>query len=178
MQNQVKIMSQVILLNADYTFLNIVDWKRAIKLDVLGKVEVLEYGSRLVRNAERTYKKYVPKIMKLVKFVETIYRNKVPFSKRNVMVRDDYRCVYCGKKPKKATIDHIVPRSKGGKSSFLNCVTSCKPCNDKKADQALDRSGMYLTRQPYAPSVMEFIQNRVRKLGIEKKIKDFLGICN
>lgn len=171
-------MSQVILLNADYTFLNIVNWKRAIKLEVLGKVEVLEHGSKLVRNAERTYKKYVPKIMKLIKFVETIYRNKVPFSKRNVMVRDNYRCVYCGRKPEKVTIDHVVPRSKGGKSSFLNCVSSCKPCNDKKADRTLEESGMNLIKQPYAPSVMEFIQNRVRKLGIEKKIKDFLGVYN
>ena len=51
-------MRQVILLNADYTFLNIVNWKRAIKLDVLGKVEVLEYGSKMVRNAEKTYEKY------------------------------------------------------------------------------------------------------------------------
>lgn len=171
-------MRQVILLNADFTFLNIVNWKRAIKLDVLGKVDVLEYSSKLVRNAERTYEKYVPKIMKLIKFVETIYRNKVPFSKRNVMVRDNYRCVYCGKKPEKVTIDHVVPRSKGGKSSFLNCVSSCKLCNDKKADRPLEDTGMSLIKQPYAPSVVEFIQNRVRKLGLEKKIKNFLSVYN
>jgi len=171
-------MRQVILLNADYTFLNIVNWKRAIKLDVLGKVEVLEYGSKVVRNAEKTYEKYVPKIMKLVKFVETIYRNKVPFSRRNVMVRDGYKCMYCGCKPDKVTIDHVIPKSKGGKSSFLNCVGSCKPCNDKKADKHLEESGVSLIKEPYAPSVMEFIQNRVRKLGIEGKIKDFLNVYN
>jgi 5-methylcytosine-specific restriction endonuclease McrA len=170
--------AQTVLLNADYTFLNVVNWKRAIKLEVKGKVEVLEYTSMIVRNAERTVEKFIPKVMKLVEFVKTIYKHKVPFSRKNVLVRDGFKCMFCGTKSEKLTIDHLVPKSKGGKSTFGNCVAACKKCNSTKGNKRLEDTGMHLIKKPHSPTVMEFLQLRLKKFNVEDIIKGTMGICN
>ena len=124
-------MDNCIVLNTEYTFLNTVNWKRAVALVVKGKVEVIKYSEQIIHNAEKTISMKIPLIIKLLKAIRSLYKSKVPFSKKNVMIRDNYTCAYCQSK-EQLTIDHVIPVSRGGKSSFENCVCACMACNSKK----------------------------------------------
>ena len=163
-----------ILLNADYTFLNVVNWKRAICLVINGKAEALKYSDRIVKNVEDTHSMQIPAVLKLVKLIRHLYRNRVPFSKKNIFVRDKYECVYYNGKDT-LTIDHIIPSSRGGKSTFENCVTACRSCNHRKGNKTPSEVNMYMKKQPYAPTISEFIRLRMTKLGIGDLLKD-LGL--
>jgi len=167
-------MNQCVLLNADYSFLNVVNWKRAMCLMAKGKVQVLRHSERIVRTAEGIIVK-IPAVMKLIKLIRTLYVNRVPFSKKNILVRDSFQCAYCGTERQKLTIDHIIPKSKGGKATFENCVTSCKPCNNKKGDRTPREANMYLKVKAYQPTISEFLRLKVKKLGIIDVLRD-LGI--
>jgi len=167
-------MQSCIVLNTDYTFLNTVDWKRAVCLVVKGKVEVLKYAEEVISNAEKTIVMKIPLIIKLLKAIRALYKNKVPFSKKNVMVRDNNMCVYCGSNDR-LTIDHIIPSSRGGKSTFENCVSACFECNSKKGDKTPSEAHMYLKKQPTSPTISEFIRLRMNKSGIIDVLKE-LGI--
>jgi len=135
-----------------------------------GKVQVLKYSKRVIKGVSGVVK--IPLIMKLVKLVRTLYRARVPYSKRAVMVRDQFTCAYCGKKGKNMTIDHVIPSSKGGKTNFENCVTACKSCNNNKGDMLPSECRMYLTFKPYQPTVMEFLQLKMKKLGIKEMLDE------
>ena len=167
-------MDQCVLLNADYTFLNVVNWKRAMCLIAKGKVQVLRHSQRLIRTAEGLVVK-VPAVMRLIKLIRTLYINRVPFSKKNVLIRDGFKCAYCGGDGRKLTIDHIVPKSRGGKTDFENCVASCKSCNNKKGSKIPSEANMYLKEKPYQPTIAEFLRLKVKKLGINIVLKD-LGV--
>ena len=116
-------MESVILLNQDFSFLTVLNWKKAIKLLVKEKVEVIKYSKKEIRNAESTVKMVVPKVIKLLYYIKNV-NIKVKYSKRNVLVRDQFTCAYCGGKPRRLTVDHIIPKSKGGKSTYENTVNS------------------------------------------------------
>ena len=158
-------MAQCILLNADYSFLNVVDWKRALRLIVNNKVKVISYSSRSVSGAEGR-RIPIPAVMRLIKLIRSVYRTRVPFSKRNVLIRDGYRCAYCGHSGGKLTIDHIIPRSRGGQSNFENCVSCCRACNLKKGCRTPNEARMYLRKRPVQPTISEFLRFRLQRLGI------------
>jgi len=166
-------MEKIILLNSDYSYLNVINWKRAIKLIVREKVEVIKYSNKIIHSVKKSIKILVPKIIKLVKMIRTIYRTKVPFSKRNVLIRDNYTCQYCNfHSIDNMTIDHVIPIYRGGKSNFSNCVAACKKCNTKKGSHLLSEIKMYLNRQPFNPTIMEFIKIKMKNLGIDKFLDD------
>ena len=165
-------MTHCVLLNADYSFLNLVDWKRAMRLVAKGKVQVLKHSEKIVRGARGIAIK-IPAVMKLIKLIRILYRNRVPFSKRNILVRDGFKCAYCGTSREKLTIDHIIPKSKGGKATFENCVSSCKPCNNIKGDRTPTEAKMYLKTRPYQPTISEFLRMKAETLGINSFLKDF-----
>jgi len=167
-------MQTCILLNADYTFLNIISWKKAIALVVKKKAEVLKYTEKIIRNFEQTVVMKIPAVMRLMKIIRSLYRTSVPFSKKNVMVRDGFVCAYCNSTVE-LTIDHVLPISRGGKSDFDNCVTACKICNARKADKICSEAGLFLKKRPYTPTIAEFIKMRVAKLGINDLLRE-LGI--
>lgn len=167
-------MQRCIVLNGDFSFLNTVSWKRAICLLIKEKAEVLKEGDIVIRNGEGTPIFKMPLVIKLIKIVRLIYKNKVPFSKRNIMVRDDYKCMYCGGRTH-LTIDHVIPISKGGKSNFDNCVTSCQPCNNKKGNRIPSEAKMFLKKQPHAPTISEFIIMKMKKLQVTDFLKE-LGV--
>lgn len=167
-------MTHCILLNADYTFLNVVDWKRAMCLLSKEKVQVLKYSERIVHTGEGVIKK-IPAVLKLIKLIRTLYRTRVPFSKRNVLIRDGFKCAYCQNEQRALTIDHIIPKSRGGLTSFENCVAACKPCNNRKGNQTPSESKMFLKTKAYQPTISEFLRLKVRKLGINDVLKS-LGI--
>lgn len=155
-------MNRVVLLNADYSFLNIIDWRRAITLMITDKAEALELSDRIIKGAQNQWEFIVPKIVRLLKNVKNIYKSKIPFTHNNVMVRDNHTCQYCGS-TKDLTIDHVYPKSRGGnKRSFENCVVACKYCNNKKGDKTLRESGMRLKCHPHHPTVYEFIYKRLK----------------
>ena len=165
-------MEQVILLNNDYNFLTFLNWKRAVTLVVTGKVEVLKTTNRLIRSAGNSVNMLLPKVIRLIKLTKRMYRAKVPYSKYNVIVRDKHTCQYCGKRiGDDATIDHIIPSSKGGKSTFENCVAACKPCNNLKDDRLPDECGMYPKNKPHTPTVAEFVQLKRKALGVDELLK-------
>jgi 5-methylcytosine-specific restriction endonuclease McrA len=135
-------MERVIVLNGDYTFLNTINWKRAVCLVVTGKSEVVKYSDKVLHTVSGEFMK-LPLVIKLIKIIRSIYKSHVPFTKKNVMVRDRHLCVYCKSKIE-LTIDHVIPVSRGGKSTFENCVTACKPCNNKKGSRTPREAKMYL----------------------------------
>ena len=117
----------------------------------------------------------MPSILKLVKLVKSVYKTRVPFSKRNILVRDNFTCVYCGKVAHKLTVDHIIPKSRGGGSTFENCVASCKPCNNKKNNRTPQEAGMSLRIKPHQPTIMEFFIIKMKRVGVYKTLKE-LGL--
>ncbi len=160
-------MKAVLVLNADYTYLNVISWKRAIKLLIQKKVEVIKYSDRVISSFNHHIK--VPLVVKLIKFVRSLYKRSVPLSKRNVFIRDEYVCQYCGKSIKKRpTIDHIVPKSRGGAFEWTNVVTACMRCNQKKGCKLPSEAGMSLIKRPVKPTISEFLNKKIKLLGIAR----------
>ncbi len=166
-------MAQCVVLNADYSFLNVVSWKRAVCLQVKNKVKVLRYSGTTVMTGEGVSVR-VPLIIKLIKFIRMIYRSRVPFSKKNVLIRDGFMCAYCQTHNGRLTIDHIVPKSRGGRTEFENCVAACRACNHKKGNQLPSEAKMYPQVKAYQPTISEFLQRKVKQLGIDEMLKDML----
>ncbi len=164
-------MEGVIVLNADYTYLNIIDWKRAIKLLIQKKVEVIRYGEKIIRGFNQEIQ--VPLIVKLIKFVRAVYRSSVPLSKKNIFIRDQYICQYCGRSCKKhPTIDHIIPKSRGGKFSWDNVVTACIQCNQKKGSKLPSEAGISLIKRPSKPTISEFLHLKMNLLGLSRLLDE------
>jgi 5-methylcytosine-specific restriction endonuclease McrA len=140
-----------LLLNASFEPLNVINWKRAVKLVFLEKVEVLQESDRAV-NAQ-TLSLRVPVVVRLLRFVGFRKRD-IKFSRQNIYARDKYRCQYCGEKlrPRELTCDHVLPRSRGGRTAWTNIVTCCRPCNRKKGGRTPEEAGFKLLRQPNRPS--------------------------
>jgi 5-methylcytosine-specific restriction endonuclease McrA len=163
-------MTTCIVLNADYTFLNVISIKKAMTLLSKGKADVLKYGKDKIKTTMGAIR--VPLVLRLIKLIRTIYKARVPFSKKNVMVRDHFKCAYCGKEGVRLTIDHIVPKARGGKSTFENCVASCKPCNTKKGHKSCAEARMYPSTRAIQPTIMQFLQMKMKSLGIDKVLSE------
>lgn len=166
-------MQRVIVLNGDYSFLNMVSWKRAIALIMKGKTEVLKYSDKHINLVNGTKMK-IPAVLRLIKIIRMIYRNKVPFSKKNVMIRDDFTCAYCGTN-QELTIDHIVPLYQKGKTNWENCITACRSCNNKKGKRTPREANMFPHKKAYCPTIMEFFRIKMKNLGVDVMLKD-LGV--
>lgn len=144
-------MSDVLLLDATYAPLRIVPWQRAVTLLFLGKVEVLEeYDGRLLRSPSLTL--VMPAVVRLLRLVARP-RAQVRFTRANVYRRDDHTCQYCGLRPGAGalTYDHVLPRARGGRTSWTNIVTCCVTCNLRKGDRTPTEAGMPLRRAPGRP---------------------------
>ena len=128
----------------------------------------------MVRSASGAVFK-VPAVMRLIKLIRTLYRTGVAFCKKNVFIRDGFKCAYCGTHKVRLTIDHIIPKSRGGISSFENCVAACKPCNIKKGHQTPREANMFLNVRPVQPTISEFLRLKLQKLGINDLLRD-LGV--
>ncbi len=167
-------MSHCVLLNADYTFLNLLSWKKAVCMTVKGKVQVLKYSDRVVHTVDGDAVR-IPAVLKLIKLIRTLYRSRVTFSKRNVLVRDRFRCAYCGKKSARLTIDHIIPRSRGGRTNFENCVACCRACNIRKGSRTPREAFMFPKTKAYQPTISEFLALKLKTLGLHATLQE-IGI--
>ncbi|GAB4239011.1 MAG: HNH endonuclease [Ekhidna sp.] len=142
-------MSAALVLNQDYTPLTVCTAERAFMLIYLQKAELIVAAKeKQLRSISNTFP--FPSVVRITKYVNVPYKG-VVMSRHNIFKRDGGKCQYCGTN-KDLTLDHVIPRSKGGKSSWTNLVTACKNCNSKKGDYSLDRIGMKLINQPIKPS--------------------------
>jgi 5-methylcytosine-specific restriction endonuclease McrA len=145
---------QVLVLNATYEPINVCSVQRAIVLVLKQKAEVLERSARRLRAATRQFP--WPYVIRLVNFVRVPRHEGRKITRRAVFARDDYTCQYCGASSR-LTMDHVVPRSRGGRSSWENVVTSCAPCNSRKGDRLPAEAAMFPKAHPRPPAPSVFI---------------------
>ena len=140
-----------LILNATYEPMRVVSWQRAVTMLHLGKVEVVRTYRRMLRAV--TWRVHMPAVVRLVKYVRR-HRARISFSRRNIFLRDGQRCQYCQRvfPLNELTCDHVIPRSRGGRSSWDNVVAACGPCNRKKSDRTPSEARMALARKPVRPS--------------------------
>lgn len=147
---------KTLLLSSSYQVLNFITEQRAIKLVFKDRVEILDsWQDEYIVWASGSMPH--PSIIRLKNgFVPNFYKG--GFSRNAVIRRDRNTCQYCAKRltASQITIDHIVPRAKGGLTSFSNCVVCCKSCNSKKGDMLLEEVGMVLLRKPVSPSFSDY----------------------
>ena len=149
-----------LLLNADgapvsWLPLSTIDWQESIKYLVLEKANVLAWHDNwIVRSAN--WETPVPSIMMLVDYMKP--KTTIRFSKGNVFLRDNYTCAYCEEllEKKDCTLDHVLPVSHGGKTTFENCVTACSPCNSNKGNNKKVRPKY----KPHKPDFYELVNKR------------------
>lgn len=137
-----------LLINADYTPLRVISTRRAVVLVLQEKAEILEEGSDEYHSASTSVP--VPEVIKLKRFVQVPYRARIPLSNAAVMRRDNHQCCYC-ERGKGTTVDHIMPKSRGGKHQWENVVAACRACNAKKADKTLSELAWKMRFQPFIP---------------------------
>jgi 5-methylcytosine-specific restriction endonuclease McrA len=145
----------VLVLNATYEPINVCTVRRAVVLLLKERAEVIERAEFELHSATTTMAR--PVVIRLVSYVRIprdTHRRKI--TRRAVFARDDWTCQYCGARSN-LTVDHVIPRSKGGPSSWENIVASCAPCNRRKGDQLPHRVGMQLRRPPKTPHPTVFI---------------------
>lgn len=146
-------MQSTLVLNASYEPLSVVSSSRAINLILANKAMSVDDSETIWRSTKNEIN--VPYVIRMNYFIKRSKSpREVPFSRHGVLVRDNYRCGYCGKRnTDNMTIDHIIPKSKGGQHSWENCVTSCLKCNAHKKDSTLAQSGLKLRIKPIMPNV-------------------------
>jgi 5-methylcytosine-specific restriction endonuclease McrA len=140
---------RVLLLNATFEPLTALPMRRAVVLVVCGKAEVVHGDPTGTVMHSATSSVAIPSVIRLSNYVRVPYRGRVPLTRAGLMHRDRYRCAYCGGRAE--TIDHVVPRSRGGPHTWQNCVASCAKCNHRKADKLLSELGWRLRVVPAAP---------------------------
>jgi 5-methylcytosine-specific restriction endonuclease McrA len=144
---------KTLLLNAWMTPHTIVPWQRAVVLVLLGKVDVLEEYDEEIRSKSVTLR--TPAVVRLRTFAAPRKR-RVRFSRSNVFLRDGFRCQYCGERKGagELNLDHVVPRAKGGPTTWENIVASCYPCNERKGGRTPEEAGMRLRKRPFKPRTL------------------------
>jgi 5-methylcytosine-specific restriction endonuclease McrA len=145
----------VLVLNATYEPINVCTVRRAVVLLLKEKAEMVERAEWELHSATQSIAR--PVVIRLVTYVRVprdTRRRKI--TRRAVFERDDWTCQYCGSRAN-LTVDHVIPRSKGGLSSWENIVASCAPCNRRKGDALPRQAGMQLLRQPRTPGPTVFI---------------------
>jgi 5-methylcytosine-specific restriction endonuclease McrA len=161
---------KVLVLNNDYSPINVTTMKKGFKLVFKGKAEVVSHvkGEPIVTD-RRDYRR--PSVIRLLRYIYMPFK-KVQLSRTNIYRRDDYKCVYCGAK-EKLTLDHVIPKSKGGGNTWENLVTCCQKCNVAKSDKSLEESGMTMSHEPFKPTYLYFVE-KIQKVRSDWKM--FVGI--
>ena len=152
---------KVLVLNATYEPLNVCTVKRAIVLMLKKKAEALETSRSAYHSETRTIP--VPYVIRLSYYVRVPRGEVRKVSRRAVLARDSHRCQYCGSHSH-LTIDHVIPRSRGGSSSWDNIVTSCAPCNARKGDRLPREANMVLRAPPRPPEPLAFVYMAVTEI--------------
>ena len=142
-------MRRVLLLNVTYEPLTTVGLRRAVCLVLCEKAEIVHHDTRGGLLHSANVQIACPSVIRLRRYVRLPQRNRVPLTRAALMRRDNYRCAYCGRHAE--TIDHVIPRSRGGGHAWENCVAACQLCNHRKADRLLAELGWTLPVVPAVP---------------------------
>ena len=148
-------MRRVLLLNVTYEPLTTVGLRRAVCLVLCGKAEIVHDDAAGAILHAATVSLATPSVIRLSRYVRVPYRNRVPLTRAALMRRDNYKCAYCGRKAE--TIDHVIPRSRGGQHAWENCVASCTICNHRKADRLLEELGWTLAVPPVVQTLVHWL---------------------
>ncbi len=138
----------VLVLNQNYEPLNVCRVRRAVVLLYRGRAEMLENGSGFIHSANRIFP--VPSVIRLDYFIKRP-RPERKLTRLEVFNRDQYTCQYCGRETQQLTLDHVVPRYRGGQHTWENVVSACIPCNRRKAGRTPSEARMKLTHSPSLP---------------------------
>ena len=152
--------SVVLVLNANYSPMTICTAKRAISLYFLNKIDVLSNYNEKVHSPSTSLN--LPSIIKIKTYIKN-NSMAVELSRKNVLVRDNYICQYCKKQSKSLTVDHVVPKFRGGQESWENLVAACKNCNQIKGEHTPEEARMPLMRKPKRPNRIHYFQRLVKK---------------
>ena len=157
-------MNVVLVLDIGWRPLRVEDWRKAFVDVFLGKTEVVSYSQdRTIQSATRSWP--MPSVVRILHHFKR-ERIRVKFSRINIYTRDGFRCQFCGRpgKTEELTFDHVLPRSRGGRTVWENIVTCCMPCNKFKGDRTPVEAGMKLLKVPrrpvYLPSITVKMDSR------------------
>ncbi len=159
-------MEKVLVLNADFTPINVTTVYKGFTLVSKGKAEILKASDKPLLSGMVKFVR--PLIIILFNFVK--YRiHKLKINRQRLYRRDNHECGYCGSK-RNLTIDHIIPKSRGGQNTWMNLVTCCSSCNRLKDDKTPEEAGMKLNIKPYEPTIFsEIINSSIENIWEEFK---------
>jgi hypothetical protein len=146
---------QVLVLNQDYSPITICSIYRGFLLVYLNKAELIKPFQEALHSIDKAFP--MPAVIKISRYVNVPFKG-VMLNRHNIFKRDAHTCQYCGSN-RELTVDHVLPSSRGGKSSWANLVTACKRCNSRKGDFTPEEAGMPLFRIPYKPSYTLFLRD-------------------
>lgn len=163
----------VLLLDSTYEPLKVISWEDAMFRIVTGDAEVVEETDIPIRSATMEWK--LPSVIR--QFKKFKRKGKVQFSRLNIYMRDAWTCQYCyeRKSTKDLTFDHVLPRAQGGKTSWTNIVTACRPCNSAKEDRTPEQAKMKLKVKPVEPKWLP-IQMMIRMKEMPKKWEPYIDL--
>ena len=141
--------SAVLVLNGNYEPLNVTRVRRAVLLLIVGKAEMVENGRGTIQSTTQVVE--VPSVIRLATYVRRPFTPR-RLTRREVFNRDRQSCQYCGDMSRDLTLDHVLPRSRGGENSWENVVSACVRCNHRKAGRTPREANMRLLREPGPPS--------------------------
>jgi len=153
-----KLSRKVLLLNSSYEPLSIINCKKAIIMLLIDKVEYIEKLSLSISSEKIIMP--IPSVVKLKSYI-FLKRRELALSRKNVFKRDLFICQYCGKTNTELTLDHVIPKQKGGRDSWDNLVSACNNCNFKKGNKLIKETNMTLIKKPKQPNYLMYLQTYV-----------------
>ncbi|MDX9759503.1 MAG: HNH endonuclease [Bacteroidota bacterium] len=163
----------MLVLNQSYEPLSVCSVQKAVVLLFLSKADlVVEHPRRRIRTVSASYP--FPSVIRLSRYMHIAFRG-IMLSRKNILRRDGHRCQYCGTTAAPLTVDHIIPKARGGTDSWENLVTACLACNNRKRDRTPERAGMALRCVPHRPSHVSLIAHSVH--NVDDQWKPYLFIA-
>lgn len=154
--------AHVLLLNQSYEPITICTAKKAVILLFLEKAELVTKKEELTLHSAASEFPW-PSVIRLRRYQRVPFK-RIILNRKNVLKRDRHKCGYCGRGDLPLTVDHIIPRARGGENSWENLVAACWPCNNRKGDRLLKDTNFKLKIKPYKPNHITFIKNRVGRI--------------
>ena len=148
----------VLILNQNYEPMSVCTAKKAIILLYLGKAEIVERHEQWVRSV--TVALPLPSIVRLERYIRVPHK-RILLTRKNILKRDHHRCQYCGRDDKPLTIDHVIPKERGGQDVWENLIAACTDCNNRKRNRTPEEAGMHLLKKPRKPNYLTFIQHYI-----------------
>lgn len=147
---------KVLVLNNSFEPLHVCNARRAVILLFTGRAERVEDSGRILRSPSVVF--IIPAVIRLHRYVKRPATPAISFNKKNILKRDAYTCQYCGRNSgERMTIDHVIPRSLGGRTVWENVVSACRDCNLKKGNKRLHEASMTLLRKPSKPASVFYL---------------------